>query len=338
MTHVDLIGGVVDAEVAGDGVTESGGLRLRVQSRTCVADGVVRLELCGVDGEQLPQWTPGAHVSLALEPGLVRQYSLCGSRSRGDRYAIAVLLEPNGRGGSRYVHERLELDHVVRVSAPRNNFELRDAEKYLFIAGGIGITPIIPMIAEVESRGCDWRLVYGGRQRSSMAFADELAERYGDRVEVRPQADAGHLPVAQLVDELARDSLVYACGPAPLLEALETECRRADVLDRLETERFVASPEVAPRADDSEFRVVLQVAGLDLVVPSSTSILDVIEGAGVAVDSSCREGTCGTCETGVIEGVPDHRDALLSDEERAANDTMMICVSRCKGARLVLDL
>lgn len=313
-------------------------LPLQVTSKTAAADGVVRLELRLPNGAQLPPWTPGAHVALTLEPGLVRQYSLCGAKEDRESYVVAVLREAEGRGGSRYVHEHLEVGQSVPVSVPRNNFELREADRYLFVAGGIGITPIVPMIAEVDARGCDWRLVYGGKSRAAMAFVDELTCRHGDRVDVRPHDVAGILPVGQLVEELDGETLIYACGPAPLLEALEASCQRAGVVNRLEVERFTADPDAAGRPDDSTFRVVLQVAGVEFDVPPQKSVLEAVEDAGVAVDFSCREGTCGTCETGVLEGVPDHRDALLSDDERAANDTMMICVSRSRGERLVLDL
>jgi len=314
------------------------GLRLQVTSKTVAAEGVARLELRFPNGARLPLWTPGAHVALTLEPGIVRQYSLCGNREDRESYVVAVLREADGRGGSEYVHSHLEVGESVPVSVPRNNFELREADRYLFVAGGIGVTPILPMIAEVDARGCDWRLVYGGKSRAAMAFVEDLIGRYGDRVDVRPHDVMGILPVGQIVENVDDETLIYACGPAPLLESLAAECQRAGVADRLEIERFTAAPDAAGRADDCAFRVMLQASRVELDVPPQKSILEAIEDAGLAVDSSCREGTCGTCETGVIEGVPDHRDALLSDDERTANETMMICVSRCLGERLVLDL
>lgn len=298
-----------------------------VRSREVVADGVVRLTLRRPRGEPVPAWEPGAHVDLVLGPDLVRQYSLCGDPADRSVLQVAVLHEPSGRGGSRHVHSTLTEGAAVRVRGPRNRFPLVAAERYLFVAGGIGITPIVPMIAAVEARGASWRLLYGGRTRSSMAFAGELRDRYGDRVLLRPQDETGLLDLDPF---LAADAEVYCCGPESLLAAVE---RRAPA--RLHVERFTAREVADGRAS---FEVRLARSGRALVVPEDGSILDVVEAAGVAVLSSCREGTCGTCETVVLEGVPDHRDSVLDDAERAAGDVMMICVSRSRGPRLVLDL
>ncbi|MCC8243191.1 PDR/VanB family oxidoreductase [Saccharothrix luteola] len=298
-----------------------------VERKELIADGVVRLTLRHPRGEPLPAWEPGAHVDLVLGPDLVRQYSLCGDPADRSTLQVAVLHEPAGRGGSRYVHSTLGEGSTVRVRGPRNQFPLVAAERYLFVAGGIGITPIVPMIRAVAGRGASWRLLYGGRTRSSMAFAGDLRERYGDRVVVRPQDETGLL---ELDSFLAADAEVYCCGPEPLLAAVE---QRSPA--RLHVERFT------PRAVEGErtsFEVELARSGRTLVVPEDESILDAVEEAGIAVLSSCREGTCGTCETGVLEGVPDHRDSVLDDEERAACDVMMICVSRSRSRRLVLDL
>ncbi|KOX25910.1 ferredoxin [Saccharothrix sp. NRRL B-16348] len=298
-----------------------------VTRKEVVADGVVRLTLRHPDGEPLPAWEPGAHVDLVLGPDLVRQYSLCGDPADRSVFQVAVLHEPAGRGGSRHVHSTLTEGRTVRVRGPRNQFPLVAAERYLFIAGGIGITPIVPMIAAVEARGASWRLLYGGRTRSSMAFADELRDRFGDRVVVRPQDETGLLDLDSF---LAPDAEVYCCGPEPLLAAVE---QRSPA--RLHVERFT------PKAVDGErtsFEVELARSGRTLVVPADKSILHAVEEAGITVLSSCQEGTCGTCETGVLEGVPDHRDSVLSADEQAVCDVMMICVSRSRGPRLVLDL
>jgi ferredoxin-NADP reductase len=242
---------------------------------------------------------------------------------------VAVLHEPAGRGGSRHVHSTLAEGRTVRVRGPRNQFPLVTADRYLFIAGGIGITPIVPMIRAVAARGASWRLLYGGRTRPSMAFAGELRDRYGDRVVVRPQDETGLLDLDSF---LVADAEVYCCGPEPLLAAVE---QRAPAPARLHVERFT------PKAVDGErtsFEVELARTGRTLVVPEDKSILHAVEEAGIPVLSSCRQGTCGTCETGVLEGVPDHRDSVLNAEERAACDVMMICVSRSREPRLVLDL
>jgi ferredoxin-NADP reductase len=299
-----------------------------VRRKEIVADGVVSLTLCHPDGDVLPRWEPGAHVDLLLPNGLARQYSLCGDPADRSVLKLAVLHEPNSRGGSRYVHERLCAGDRVRVRAPRSNFGLVEAQRYLFIAGGIGITPIVPMLAAVHR---DWRLVYGGRTRSSMAFAEALCRRYGERVSVLPQDETGLLPLDELLAELDPDTAVYCCGPEPLLAAMEERCPPGT----LHVERFTPQPDTGPRGS---FEVALARSGRTLLVPEGKSILETIEDAGITVLSSCQEGTCGTCETAVLDGEPDHRDSLLTPAERETGDIMMICVSRALGGRLVLDL
>jgi ferredoxin-NADP reductase len=314
-------------------MTEPFEAELVVADRTAVADGVTTVTLRTADHGLLPQWNPGAHVDLVLRPDLVRQYSLCGDPSQRREWRIAVLREPEGRGGSAYVHDRLEVGARVPVRGPRNHFPLRPAPAYQFIAGGIGITPILPMIGEAHEAGADWHLLYGGRTRASMAFGDELAG-YGDRVTIRPQDETGLLDLDSVLSPPRPDTLVYCCGPEPLLAAVEQRCSTWPA-GALHVERFTPPAVEGP---DDEFEVVLNNSGRTVTVPAGTSILEAVEAAGVPVLSSCQEGTCGTCETGVLEGEPDHRDIVLSPEERAAGDIMMICVSRSRGPRLVLDL
>lgn len=307
---------------------------LVVAGREPVADGVVSLLLEHPDGAELPAWTPGAHVDLVLGPDLTRQYSLCGSPADRGRWRLGVLLDAGGRGGSRHVHEQLEVGTRLRVRGPRNHFPLVSAERYLFLAGGIGITPILPMIAEADRVGADWTLFYGGRRRGSMAFLDELAG-YGERVVLRPEDEHGLLDLPTILAPRP-DTVVYACGPEALLQAVEQQCA-AWPPGSLHVERFAAKP-VDDGAEASAFEVVCQRSGITVTVPADRSILDVVQEAGVNALSSCLEGVCGTCETPVVEGTPDHRDSLLSDEEKAAGDYMMICVSRSNSARLVLDI
>lgn len=307
---------------------------VRVEAKELVADGVVALTLRDVDGHPLPRWEPGAHVDLILSQAATRQYSLCGDPD-GDVWRLGILRDPNGSGGSVYVHDQLHDGDVVRVRGPRNNFPLAPAPRYLFIAGGIGITPMIPMIATAEAAGAEWELVYGGRQRASMAFLDELAA-YGDRVSVRPQDESGLLDLDGLLARPRSDTKVYCCGPEPLLAAVEQRCATWPK-GSLHVERFVAKPLTAPVLSGA-FEVYLAQSKLTLTIAPDTSILAAVEEAGVGVLSSCAEGTCGTCETPVLEGVPDHRDSVLDEDERAAGDCMMICVSRACTPRLVLDL
>lgn len=304
---------------------------LLVSRRTAVADRVVALELRHPDGRDLPEWTPGAHVDLELGAGLTRQYSLFGDPGDRTVWRIAVRREPEGRGGSRHVHDRLSENDQVEVSLPRNRFPLLPAPGYLFLAGGIGITPILPMIAAAAADGARWELHYAGRDAPSMPFRQELIGAYGDRVRLYPEDTHGLMDLDALLDGAAPDTLVYCCGPEGLLRAAERGGRTVHV------ERF-APIESAHGVPNREFEVDLKSSGRTLTVPADRSVLDVLEEAGAEVLSSCREGTCGTCETTVLDGVVDHRDSLLTEDERAAHDTMFICVSRAAGDRLVLDL
>lgn len=303
-----------------------------ITARHELATGVVGLDLAPLGEALLPEWTPGAHIDLHLPGGLVRQYSLCGDPADRGRWRIAVLREPDSRGGSACVHDKLAVGDELSVAGPRNHFPLVAADDYLFIAGGIGITPILPMVAAAERAGRRWRLVYGGRTRAAMAFRDELA-RYAEHVVLRPQDDYGLLDLDAALHGIGPGAAVYCCGPEPLLQAVEARCPAG----LLHLERF-APKEPDPNAADTEFAVVLAGSGRVVPVPAGCSILAALEADGVDVLSSCQEGTCGTCETGVLDGVPDHRDSVLTRAEQAAGDVMMICVSRAVTARLTLDL
>lgn len=309
---------------------------MTVARRTPVADGVVELTLQAPDGQPLPAWTPGAHLDLLLGPGLTRQYSLCGDPADRSCYRVAVLREPQSRGGSSAVHDNVAVGDILQVQGPRNNFELRDADEYLFIAGGIGITPLIPMIAEVHSRGLAFTLVYGGRNRASMAYAKELQRQYPDHVEINPQDESGLLDLPGVLADYRPHRHVYTCGPSPLLDAVETYCTDWPA-GTVHMERFRGKEPAADAAANS-FEVELAHSGLTLTVPPDRSILDLVQEAGVDVLTSCREGTCGSCETPILDGEADHRDSLLSQSEKDAQETMFICVSRARSTKLVLDL
>jgi ferredoxin-NADP reductase len=311
---------------------------LLLEHRDDVAEGVVALTLTSQDGQELPSWTPGAHIDLVLQSsGLTRQYSLCGSPADRRKWRIAVLHTPASRGGSRFIHRELKPGTAIRVRGPRNHFPLVDAPRYAFIAGGIGVTPLLPMTEAAQAAGADWQMFYGGRSRGSMAFLDQLSG-YGERVHVWPQDEAGLLPLDSILAEPRDDTLVYCCGPEPLLQAVEQLCRSWPP-GSLHVERFVAK-EIEPESGgDDEFEIMLERSGVTLTVPVGKSILDVVEDARVGnVLASCRTGLCGTCETGVLEGTPDHRDSVLTDAERQQGEAMMICISRSRTPRLVLDL
>jgi ferredoxin-NADP reductase len=308
------------------------------------AEGVRSLRLARRDGRPLPEWTPGAHVDVLVGEGEVRQYSLCSSPA-DDEWRIAVLREPDGRGGSRWLHDRVRPGDVLAVGRPRNDFPLDlgphrapPRDRLVILAGGIGITPLLPMAAAAEAAGADWSLLYLGAGAARMAFTGDL-RRYGDRVVVHRDDESGVIDLEPALDRLgAGTAAVYACGPAGLLAAVEGYAAGRPGC-RLVLERFTAGPGavVPSRTGDHPF-VVVTADGTEVPVGADETILDAVRSAGVPALSSCAEGICGTCETRVLAGVPDHRDQLLSEEEQASGETMMICVSRCRGDRLVLDL
>jgi ferredoxin-NADP reductase len=310
-------------------------VRLAVASKDAAADGVVTLTLVHPEGRRLPDWAPGAHIDLHLPNGMIRQYSLCGDRWDTGRYRVGVLREPASRGGSAYVHDGLRVGDQVGVGGPRNNFPLVPSRRYLFIAGGIGITPILPMVHQADLLDAEWDLVYGGRRRGSMAFLDDLAA-YGRRVHVLPEDEYGLLDLPARLGEVGEGVRVYCCGPPPLLDAVAASCAHWPPYT-LRTERFTAAEQPAP-ARDKPFEVELARTGASVLVTPGSTVLDAVRSAGVDVLSSCEQGSCGTCETDVLGGTPDHRDSILADDERRAGDCMFICVSRSCSDRLVLDL
>lgn len=309
-----------------------------VADKSVIADGIVALHLKEVGGHPLPEWDPGAHIDLIMDCGLVRQYSLCGDPRDRHTWRIAVLREADDRtrAGSVYVHDSIVKGTVLRIRGPRSHFQLVPSENYLFIAGGIGITPILAMVGQVEARGAGWRLVYGGRRTDSMAFLGELAA-FGDRVDVWPQDQRGLIDLKTILRPAREGTLVYCCGPQALLAAVEQQC--ADwPAGSLRVEQF--SSAVTDDGDwvNNPVEVELAQQGVTFTVPEDMSVLAAIEERGIPVSSSCRSGMCGTCETPVLGGTPEHRDNVLTHEERERNDCMMICVSRSRGDKLVLDI
>lgn len=311
---------------------------LRVDRCEAVAHDVVVIDLVAPGDVRLPAWAPGAHIDLVLTPEITRQYSLCGSPEDPSRFTVGILRAPDSRGGSTFVHEQVQPGSIIRVRGPRNHFPLVASPRYVFIAGGIGITPMLPMIAAAEAAGAEWTLLYGGRSESSMAFVHEL-RAYGDRVTLLPGTDVT-LMVRALDERLGApqpDTLVYACGPEGLLSAIESRCA-AWPAGALHLERFTAKA-----TDDSEnvpFEVELARTGITITVPADRSIFDAVQDNGISVLGSCHEGVCGTCETVIVDvdGEVDHRDSILNDEEKSLNETMMVCVSRCRSGRITLDL
>lgn len=311
--------------------------QLIIHQRRDEAEAVISLLLERADGGDLPSWTPGAHVDVALGNGLTRQYSLCSDPQDNRRWRIGALREPHSRGGSKYLFDKLHAGDIVEVGEPRNHFVLEPAPRYLFIAGGIGITPILPMVARAERAGAGWTLLYGGRSRNSMAFLDELT-RYNGQATIAPEDETGLLDLDALLGTPQPEALVYACGPGPMLDAV-AERMATWPAGHLRVERFTPQA-VEPSGADEQFEVEFSASGITATVPADRSILAIAEDAGIAADWSCREGTCGTCETPLLAGRVEHRDSLLTEDERAEQNTMMICVSRAEQgcARLQLDL
>jgi ferredoxin-NADP reductase len=308
---------------------------VRIDAIAIVADGVAELTLVDPAGGALQPWEPGAHLDLHLPNGLVRQYSLTSDPADTGSYRVAVLRERDGRGGSAYIHDELRAGTVLTCDGPRNNFTFLPAKAYRFVAGGIGITPLLAMMESVESAGLPWTLAYYGRSAASMAWAAELAERYPHNVEVRPDDVHGLPDLAAALGGLAEGELVYACGPHGLLDAISAQLGE-QARGVLHVERFTPIDE-ALQAEKQPFTVTLDRSGIELEVAADQSILDAMEAQGIPVISSCREGTCGTCETTILAGAADHRDSILSEDEQAANESMMICCSRALGPGLVID-
>lgn len=306
---------------------------LRVAERTEIADGVLRLRLTRPDGSRLPDWAPGAHIDLVLPDGRTRQYSLCGDRGDAHSYTVAIQREPHGRGGSMHLHDTVRAGDMLGFGGPRNTFRLAPAAEYLFIAGGVGITPMLPMIAQADQLRIPWRLLYLGRTRPRMAFADDLSRR-GEHVHVHA-ADALGRAELDAWRPSSPHVRVYACGPERLLEAVR-DWGAVPGGFAPSLEHFTAS--AAASAPTAAFEVVAARSGARVTVAADESIVQALHRIDVRVLTSCAQGVCGTCETDVLSGVPDHRDTLLDADERAAGTCLFPCVSRCVGAQLVLDV
>jgi ferredoxin-NADP reductase len=296
------------------------------------SDGVVSLRLAAADGGDLPAWSPGAHLDLRLPSGRLRQYSLTGDPADRREWTIAVRRIADGGGGSREVHD-LRAGDALTVRGPRNAFPFIDVDKYLFVAGGIGITPIRPMLADAIARGADWQFVYTGRDRHSMPFLDrfeELAAAYPDRVHLRPDDEFGVPDGKQILAHAPEGAALYTCGPPAMIDAIRAEIP-SDQIATLHYERFSAPPIVA----GAPFTVVLARSGRVVPVGAEESALAAVRAVLPDVSYSCQQGYCGTCPVGLLGGDVEHHDRCLSEAERATK--VAICVSRGQG-RITLDL
>jgi ferredoxin-NADP reductase len=290
-----------------------------------------------VDGAPLPPYQPGAHIDLHLPNGMIRQFSLCAPNTDPDSYVVGIKRDAASRGGSRYIFDEMRVGHDIKISAPRNNFPLvENAEHILLIAGGIGITPVWCMAQELAAQKKPWKLYYSCRTRDEMAFLETLQQFGPEFVELHldDEADGKFLDLAAIVAAAPPNTHMYCCGPKAMLTAFEAAAASRP-RGEVHVEYFTAKAEAATAGG---FWVELAKSGEEYYIPEGKKILEVLFDAGVDVDYSCELGICGECVTRVISGIPDHRDAVLSEEEQAANDKVMICCCGCKTERLVLDM
>lgn len=308
-----------------------------VERVSAAADGVVKLRLVAPDGGALPRWAPGAHIDIECgDTGLSRQYSLCGDPVDSRAFEIAVLRDEASRGGSAWIHEAVREGMRLKIRGPRNHFRFdEEGRRAIFIAGGIGITPVSAMARRARELGIDYVLHYSGRSRSTMAFIDELAQLHGERLHLHVSDEGTRNDFGALdVDDETR---VYACGPARMLDALRA-CSETWPEDALRVEYFAASAGKLDPANEHAFEVELKDSGLVLNVAADQTVLDALRRANIDVQSDCEEGLCGSCEVRVLGGNIDHRDVVLTRAEREMNGRMMTCCSRAKGRRLILEL
>jgi ferredoxin-NADP reductase len=322
---------------AGDAASQKNDslLSVRITAIRYAARDTNIYELSNVAGAPLPSYAPGAHIDLHLPNGIVRQYSLLEPEPRPETYMIAVKRDPASRGGSRCVHEELRVGQTLTISAPRNNFPLvESASHVILLAGGIGITPIWCMVQRLHKLGQSWQLHYACRSRNDMAFVERLGEFGSARFHFDDENGGKVLDVAGIVAAAPPDAHLYCCGPTPMLQAFEQATANWP-RSQIHVEYFTPKPEASKKGG---FIVELARSGLEFVIPEGESILQVLLDAGIDVDYSCELGICGACEQRVVAGIPEHHDAILSEEEQASNTKVMICCAGCKSERLVLDL
>lgn len=312
---------------------------LVVVARRDLAPSVIELEFADASGAPLPPLEPGAHIDLRLRPDMIRQYSLVEAINSRETWRVAVLIDPAGRGGSVRIGETLAEGSTIDSSGPRNHFALEPAPSYRFVAGGIGVTPLIAMCRRAEATGADWSLAYLGHSRDAMAYLDELVEEFGSKVEAFVSTEGSRYDVGAALATVPEEALVYCCGPERLMGAVETTMEEAGRVASVRLERFEPKP-ISGDIVNEEFVVYAATSDIEFVVPADESILMAADFEGVVVPGDCLEGTCGSCETRVLSGEVEHRDSILSAPARAESETMMICVSRAKRgcARLELDL
>lgn len=314
-------------------------LQVEIAARRQAAHDIVVLELVPVDGAPLPSWEPGAHVDVEVGPDLLRQYSLCGDPSRTDRYRLGILLDPASRGGSSGIHGCFHLGERIRISTPRNHFPLvADAAATVLIAGGIGITPLLAMAHQLHSLALPFTFHYCARTRARAAFLDELAAApYAGNVQLHfdDGAPAQRFDPTRDFPAPSGGAHLYVCGPTGFMDwVIGAAASLGFPDDRVHKEYFGAEVDTSGDA----FEVVLSRSGRTVPIAAGQSIMAALKTVGVRVDVSCEQGVCGTCICDVLDGIPDHRDSYLTDEEKESNDQMTLCCSRARTPQLVLDL
>jgi ferredoxin-NADP reductase len=315
-------------------------LQVRVKHISYEAENINSYELVAATGGDLAPFAAGSHIDLHLPNGMIRSYSLVNDQRELSRYVIAVNKDAAGRGGSRFIHETVRAGDIIQISRPRNNFALQeDADHSVLIAGGIGITPLLSMVRRLEAIDRPWKLFYAARTRLAAAFLDELnAIRIDGRSNIHVDLDderSGRVfDLGGIVGSTPADAHLYCCGPVPMLEAFEAAAANRPP-HHVHVEYFKAKEKPAA---EGGFEVTLARSNRTIKVQPGKTILDALLDAGMAVNYACAEGVCGTCETRVLDGVPDHRDLFLSKEEHATNRTMMICCSGAKSPTLLLDI
>lgn len=320
-------------------------LSVRVNRKYKAAKNIVCLELCALDGNDLPIYQPGAHIDVHLPGGLIRQFSLFGDPNKSSSYEIAVLLEPESRGGSVAVHDKVLIGDTLQISEPRNHFSLVDASKSIFFAGGIGITPILCMVRHLQSINADYTLHYSCRSQEKAAFLTELQpmveqENVILHFDDQPNTNFDFTAVLESVKN-KNDTHIYACGPSGFIEAIKTNTINSGfAADNFHFEHFSLAAEDKPviADDDFAFQVELASTGEIFDIPADESITSALDRQGVYIPVSCEEGICGTCLTGVVSGKPDHRDTYLTEEEHALNDQFTPCCSRSYDKKIIIDL
>lgn len=313
---------------------------LQVTSREMLTERIASFVLVDPERRPLPPYQAGAHIEVDILPGLIRRYSLCGDPEDRSCYRIAVQLDPHSRGGSAIIHSHWSIGDTVAASAPRNNFPLETVDaRTILVAGGIGVTPIMPMAFQLARQGLPFELHYTTRSAPLMAFRQQFtgssfAEKirlYFDDAPTDARFDA-----KRLIERLDRDAHIYVCGPAGFNSIVTHTARQAGFSSQqLHQESFAV---LRSGANEQPFTVEIASTGQQFTIPGDQTILEVLDQAGVFVPSTCRQGICGICITNVLSGPVDHRDDYLAPEERAKNDVVLPCCSRAAAGCLVLDL